>query len=279
MAKFDFAAAIEQSKASCKQTAIEAILLGPSGAGKSYALGTFGCPTLYIYSTGETHGPKAAQKAAKTSGSIIYPICMDLDDGEALQGDAVLKRLLEILDCDELLDSLKIGAIVIDGAAELENYIRSSKTWWQMCLTGKDKDVHNTYAEPDATCTLFRQVLNRLKEVQRKRNVHFAMTCMLDVRDYGDYKEVADASPRLKGYQVAEMLIQQFGDVLVIGPMERNEERKYKFQFMTDLTKVSKDKTGIVKRAVNFNPRLSGVDVPAYLDADFRTVIAHKEKA
>lgn len=274
---FNYDAAIAASRKQMENKALEAIVLGPSGSGKSYLLGSFGVPTLYIYSTGETHGPRAANEhAAKTGGNIV-PICMDLtEDGEQLAGDAVLDRVALILAQDKLLDELKIGAIAIDGAAELEVHIRASDRWKRGCTT--DKGKHNNFAEGSVTCELFRPIFNRLKELQRTRGIHFAMTCMLDVKEYGELYDIAEASPRLKGYQVAEMLIQQFGDVLVVGPMTKNSERKWKLQFMTDLTKVSKDLTGVVKRAINFAPRLNGTKEtpPAYMEADLRNVVKMK---
>jgi hypothetical protein len=279
MAKFNFDAAVEMAMASMRQTVMEAIILGPSGAGKSYILGSFGVPTLYIYSTGESHGPKAAEKCVRDlqTGSTILPFCMDIDEsGKKLEGDAVIARVMDVLFDEPTFTKYGIKAIAVDGAAELENYIRASNTWKLECRT-KGGD-HNSYAEPTATCNGFRPIFNRLKELQRTRDVHFAMTCMLDVKEYGDMNDVADAVPRLKGFSVAEMLVQQFGDVLVVGPMVRDDETKWKFQFMTDLSKTSKDLKGVVKRTVNFRPRLNGVTPPPYVDADLRKLIALKEQ-
>lgn len=274
---FNFGAAIAQSQRLMHQRALEAIVLGPSGAGKSYVMGTFGVPTLYIYSTGESHGPRAAHRcAAGVPGSDIIPVCMDLTElDEKLDGDAVLQRVLDVLGSDELFDHHKIGAVVIDGAAELETYIRASERWRKACLTQKQE--HNSFAEPAATTALFRPIFNRLKELQRTREIHFAVTCMLDVKEYGEFKDIVEAVPRLKGYSVAEMLIQQFGDVLVLSPMQRDGERKWKFQFMTDIVKTSKDLKQTVKRTINFSPRLNGVTAPPYVDADFREILKLKQ--
>lgn len=275
---FDFEKALAQATASMKLRALEAVILGPSGAGKSSLLGTFGCPTLYLYSTGESHGPRAAAEKAKDAGSTVLPICMDLDEaGNRLDGDAVLARVAAILSSDAVLDRYSIGAIALDGAAELETYIRSSAQWKKDCLSANGK--HNSYAEGPATLALFRPIFNQLKELQRRRGMHFAVTCMLDVREYGEHNDVVEASPRLKGFQVAEAIIQQFGDVLVVGPMKRDGLTKHKLQFMSDITKTSKDLAGTVKRAVNFNPRLNGAKYPNYIDADLRQVIALKEQA
>lgn len=277
MSAFNWKAAAAQAKKQMESKALEAIILGPSGSGKSFLLGSFGCPTLYIYSSGESHGPRAAAKRAKDAGSTIIPICMDLtEEGKLITGEDVLNRLLTILNDDELFDELKIGAIAIDGAAELEVHIRASAAWKRDCLSTQGK--HNSYAEPAVTVQMFRPIFNRLKDLQRTRGVHFAMTCMLDVKEYGEHNDIVEASPRLKGFQVAEALIQQHGDVLVVGPMVRDGLKKWKLQFMSDISKTSKDLSGTVKRTVNFSPRLNGADAPAYLDADLRAVVALKEQ-
>lgn len=276
MAKFDFARALALSERSMNQKAIEAIILAPSGGGKSGLMGTFGVPTLYIYSTGESHGPGAAAKQAKVCGSTILPVCMDLDDdGNKLEGDAVISRVVDVLADAALFVQHGIKAIAIDGAAELETYIRSSQKWKTSCLSASGK--HNSFAEPAATCEMFRPIFNRLKELQRTHNVHFAMSAMLDVREYGETNDIVEAAPRAKGYQVAEMLIQQFGDVLVVSPRKKDGKIKFALQFMTDVTKVAKDERGNTKRAINFSPRIKGATPPPYMEADLRAVIELKE--
>lgn len=278
MAKFNFEKALTLSKKVMESKAIECIVLAPSGGGKSSIMGTFGVPTLYIYSTGESHGPGAAHARAQETGSTVLPVCMDLDDdGNKIEPDAVLDRILDILSDESIFDQYGIKAVAIDGAAELENYILASKRWGTMCLT--DKGKHNSYAETTMTCALFRPIFNRLKELQRTRNIHLAITAMVDVQVYGEMNDIVECAPRSKGYNVAVMLIQQFGDVVLVGPMTKDKVTKHKLQFMTDMGKVSKDLQGNVKKTINFKPRLKGVTkLPSYLDADFRAVLALKEK-
>lgn len=272
---FDFSKALEQAKSVLSNNGLEAIILGPSGAGKSSLLGSFGVPTLYLFSTGENHGPKAAEKRAKESGSQVYPVCMDYADGRQLTAEETYARVLSVLGEGGSLAKNGIKAIAVDGAAELEIYIRDTKEWKDACKSASGK--HNAFAEPAATCAMFRPIFNALKALQRDHGIHFAMTCMLDVKEYGPSGEVVEGAPRLKGFQVAEMLLQQFGDVLVVGRMTKGNESKWKLQFMTDITKAAKDDAGLQKRAINFNPRLSGVTVPAVVDADLRAVISLKE--
>jgi hypothetical protein len=105
------------------------------------------------------------------------------------------------------------------------------------------------------------------------------MTCILDVRALGEDGEVVEASPRLSTYSVAESLIQQFGDVVVVGRMEKDEKIAYRFQFGATVSKTSKDVRGVVKKLINFNPRISGVEtLPANMKASLADVIKLKEK-
>lgn len=270
---FDFGKAIQAAQADAKSALVGAIILGPSGAGKSSVLGTFGCKTLYLYTTGESHGVKAAMA---TGGSQIIPVCIDKDD-EQLAPDAAYRRLLDILGEKDAIKKMGVGAVVIDGASELEACVRESTAWKNECKTAQGK--HNSFAEPGATLALLRPVVNALKALQRDVGVHFAMTCILDVKEVGMYGEIETASPRLTGFSVAESLVQQFSEVLVVGRMVRDDVTKYKFQFMTDITKASKDEAGRIKRAINFNPRVTGLlitELPSTVDANLQEIIKLK---
>lgn len=269
---FNFDAAIAQAEKDARSTALEAIILAPSGGGKSTLAGTFGVKTLYIYSSGENHGVKAARSFGGTS---VVPVCFD----QHATPDEALTNLLSILQDNDQITKHNFKAIVVDGASELETLIRSSQSWKKACLTGKGS--HNSFEEPKATIAAFRPIITSLKDLQRATGVHFAMTCTLDVKDLGPSGEIVDASPRLQGYSVAEALVQQFGDVLVVGKMSRNGQIKYKLQFLTELTKTSKEESGVIKRTINFSPRIAGLnftDLPPYLDADLRQVVELKQK-
>lgn len=271
---FDFAKAIKDSQAQAKESLLEAIILGPSGAGKSTVMGTFGVKTLYLYTSGENHGAKAA---ASNPDADVLPLCVDRDGDTVLDSDTTFRRLLDVLAATTDLKKLGVKAIAVDGASELEAVIRSTSQWRSICATKDGK--HNSFAEPTATAALFRQVTGALKSAQRELGCHFAVSCILDAKELDDDGSIVEASPRLQGFSVAETLIQQFGDVLVVGRIRRDDVVKHKIQFMVDLPKVSKDATGRIKRAINFSPRLAGVRVenlPPYLDADLASVVAFK---
>lgn len=273
---FDFDAAIKAGQQDLESQLLCAIVLGMSGSGKSRLLGTLGVKTLYLYYGGEDHGPQSASVA---DGSDIAPMRLDVLDAEGeLDPDATLARTIAVLNNHAKIKQHGFGAVIIDGASELEAVIRQCKAWRKACLSAKGE--HNAYEEPKATTAMLRTVVGPLKQLQRSCKVHVAITGILDVKAIGEFGEIAEASPRLLGFSVAETLIQQFADVLVVGRMVRNEEVKYKLQFMTDLVKTSKDnKTSAIKKTFNFNPRITGAtDVPSYLDADLKKVLELKGK-
>lgn len=269
---FDFKAALERAKKDADSTCVEAMVLGPSGAGKSYRAGTFGCKTLYLYSGGESHGVRAAKQEAE--GNLV-PV--RYDHGTATP-DECLANLLEILRSRENIQKLGIQAIYVDGASELEFLIRNSQEWKKLCQTAKGG--HNSFEEPKATVTMFRPIIVALKDLQFEFGIHVAMTCIVDVKEYGPSGEIVECQPRILGYGVAESLIQQFGDTLVTSKLRDQTTGKtaYKFQFMTDVVKTAKEESGIVKKSINFSPRLSGVkQLPAYMEAKLSSVITLKK--
>lgn len=271
---FNFEQAIKESNESQTSGLVSAIILGPSGAGKSRLMGSFGVKTLYLHTTGESHGPKSA---AQSPGASLVTICVDQSGGESLSADASYIRLLDILSDVSGLRKLGIGAIALDGATEIEAIIRNTQKWESKCQSASGK--HNGFAEPAATIELFRPILVALKRLQSELKIHFAMTCILDVKTMADNGEILEAAPRVVGYAVAETLVQQFDDVIVVGRMTKGEEAKHKLQMRSEVTKVSKDALGGIKKIFNFAPRLSEVEqLPALIDADLSKVIELKRK-
>lgn len=250
-------------------------LLGSSGNGKSYAQGTFGVKTLYLYTQGESHGPKSA---STLGGSNVVPVCIDRDGDKELTPDEALNRLNNILDHPDVIQKAGFKAISIDGASEIEALIRSSKKYKLACTTESGK--HNGFAEGPATLAQFREVISRLKKLQREIGVHICMTGILTVKEYGEDGLVLDCSPQLSGYAVATGIIQQFDDVMIIGRMQKKDKIGYRFQLVANGTRVSVDNKGEVKKMFNFSPRLTGVDIlqlGATLEADLSKLIEVKK--
>ena len=167
--------------------------------------------------------------------------------------------------------------MAIDGVPELEETIRGSEQWAQKCKTAKGG--HNTFAEGPAVNEMMRPIFNSLKDLQRNFGMHYVVTCVLDVQNMDDNGNIMASAPKLSTYSVAETVVRQFGDVLVVGRMSKGDVVKHKIQFMCGVSRSSKDATGIVKKSINFNPRLGGIPVselPAIMDADLAKVLELK---
>lgn len=272
---FDFDKAIKEAKKDLANKKLFLVLLGSSGNGKSYTQGTFGVKTLYLYTQGENHGPKSASSLGRDN---IVPVCIDSDAGEDLSADQAIQRLHSILDSSEWIKKQGFGAISVDGISELEFLIRDTSKFKQMTTT--DSGKHNGFAEGPATLFQFREILKKLKRLQRELDIHVCMTCILNVKSYGEDGTITDSTPQSTGYVVATGLVQQFDDVMIIGKMQRKGVTRYRLQLLAEASRSTKDETGEIKKTFNFSPRLTGVDILALgstLDANLAELIQIKQ--
>jgi hypothetical protein len=262
--KFDFSKAIAKAKAKLEDKKLNAIVLAPSGGGKSSLMGTIGVPTLYLYCTAESHGP---QQATAFATGDITPICID-DERTA---DESLEFIKAILSDKEFLKSY--GAIALDSITSLEAIVRESMDFKSRCLTSQNK--HNNFAEPAAINAIIGEILSLLKASEK----HVVTTLALDVRSLdGETGEILEASPKLSTYSCAEFIIMNFGDVMIIGPLTKDEKTAHRIQFGGKVSKASKDAAGHIKKLINFTPRVSGVKtLPNSLPAKLSDVIKLKE--
>jgi hypothetical protein len=272
---FNIAKASANARKDLDNKKVGAIILGPSGAGKSSLLGTFGCKTLFLYTGGEVHGPTAAATYGK--GDVIGVRFDQDDEGTQLSADDSYARLLSILDAEGSLKEAGIGAIVIDSMTEVEFIIRSTSKFAKDCMT--DKGKHNNFAEPQVTLNLFRPVLVKLRDLQLNIGIHYAVTCLLTVSAIGDNGEIEESAPKLSGYMVADGIIPQFPDVLVVGRMVgKSGIPARRIQFNAGVSKVSKDAVGTVKKMINFDPRITGVEkLPGNMEASLAKVVEMKQ--
>lgn len=273
---FDFEKAIKDAQQDIQNKKLFLILLGSSGNGKSYAQGTFGVRTLYLYTQGESHGPKSA---STQGGENIVPVCIDREGDKELTADEALKRLHAILDDVEGLKKAKFGAIAVDGASEIETLIRNSSKFRVATTTESGK--HNGFAEGPATLGQFREIIGKLKKLQRTLGVHVCMTCILTVKEYDADGLILDSAPQLAGYAVATGLIQQFDDVMLLGRMQKKDKIGYRLQLLATGSKKTLDAQGEVKKTFNFSPRITGVDILSLgstLDADLKALAELKAK-
>ena len=273
---FDFSKAFEEARTDMDNKKLFLVLLGASGNGKSFAQGTFGVKTLYLYTQGESHGPRAAGTMGKSN---IVPVCIDREGDKSLNADEALKRLHSILDDTDALAKGKFGAVSIDGFSELEDLVRNSTKFKVMTTTESGK--HNGYAETGATLFQLKEIISKLKRLQRVLNVHVCATETLTVKELNEEGLILDSSPQLIGYSVATGVLQQFDDVMIIGRMQKKDKVSYRFQLIAGSTKKSLDgTTHEVKKTFNFSPRLTGVDIlsmPPTLEANLQELAKLKQ--
>ncbi len=271
---FNFTKAKENAQKDLNNRTLGAIILGAPGAGKSSLAGTAGERTLYLYSGGESHGVSAAS----TSGTDVVGVRVDRDDsGAPLGADGSYQRIIDILAAKDGIVEEGFKLVVLDSLTEIESIIRGTTKWKRECESASGK--HNSFAEPTATINMFRPILSALRDLALDHGIHYVATCPLMVQALGEDGQISEASPKLSGYSVAESLIMQFPDVLVVGRIVRNDKQVFALQFNAGVSKVSKDATGNVKKIASFNPRITGVrDLPEVLPANLAQLIAGKEK-
>jgi hypothetical protein len=248
------------------------IVLGQSGAGKSHVVGTAPGKILYLYLDSERHGVASASK----NGANVIGICLDRDkQGNARKADEAYKYGLACLD-PEALKKAGVTSVVIDGLTELEKLIRLTSEFDSACETKTGK--RDAFKEPAETVRMLDKYMAALRNAQDRAGVHVIMTGILDVSEVEANGAVATAKPRATAYAVAEGVIQQFPDILVVGKITKKDGTSGRaFQTDSDLVRVSKDEDKKVKRFINFSPRLSGVSkIPAFIAADLSEVVKLK---
>jgi hypothetical protein len=251
---FDFdkaAAAIKTSPV------LQLITLAPSGGGKSILAGTSGLKTLYVHGIGENHGYESARISG---GDLIVPFRWDIDDAgkEIKNPDAQYKRLTDVLSATDQLVAAGFGFVVVDSATEVEALIKGTTRFTTLCThNGK----YNNFKESEACLSMFRPILNSLKSLSILE-IGYNMTLILNVKKMDDLGIILESSPKLYGYGVAEGVIQQFPDIVVVSPImhPETEEIAHRIYFNAGVSRTQKDMaTGVVKKTINFSPRITGV--------------------
>jgi hypothetical protein len=250
---FDFdkaAAAIKTSPV------LQLITLAPSGGGKSFLAGTSGLKTLYIHGVGENHGYESARI---TGEDLIVPFRWDIDDAgkEIKSPDAQYKRLIDVLAATDQLIEAGFKFIVVDSATEVESLIKGTTRFTTLCThNGK----YNNFKETEACLSMFRPILNSLKSLSTSE-IGYNLTLILDVKQMDELGMITESSPKLYGYGVAEGVIQQFPDIIVVSPImnPETEEIAHRIYFNAGVSRVQKDEKQRVKKTINFSPRITGV--------------------
>lgn len=266
---FDFS----QEESKTLSSRLSLMIAGPSGAGKSHLIGTYPGKVLYLTAGAEIHGADSA----KRSGGNVVTISIDRDATGALSADAALARF-EAATNPDAVKKAGFQLVALDGLTELEKIVRASSKFKAMCATVKGG--HDNFKEGPATIALMDSALSRLRNLQFDLDLDLAVTCILDVTETNKKTgEIEAAKPRLQSYQVAESMIQQFGDIVIIGQMQDPSGASGRvLQMHTKLKRESVDQeSGEVKKIFGITPRLQGVaEVPAYIKANLAEVLKLK---
>lgn len=261
-----------EAQMDCKLLAM--ILFGPPSGGKSQAMGTLGVKTLFLYFGGESHGPRSAS----AGGTDLVPYCIDVDEsGNKIEPDVAYEDLLALLKNDKFFAESGIKAVAIDSAGELEFMIMQT-THWKVEAQKRFKSVES-YCFP-ITLEMFRPIMDALRNLQLKQQVHYVVSCILNVKEFADDGVIADAEPKMFGYGTVSGFLQQFPDRMIIGQVNTKDGVKPKLQLATMVTKSTKDqKTKEISKLQHFRPQLQGVDFaggPSFLSPDLSKLIKYK---
>lgn len=266
---FDFSA--EETKTLSDRLSL--LIAGSSGSGKSHLIGTYPGKVLYITAGAEVHGVDAARK----SGKHVTAIAIDRDATGPLTADAALARFEAATD-PAAIKAAGFQLVALDGLTELEKTVRATVKWRKYCET--KTGGHDAFKEGPATITTMDYCLGRLRNLQFDLGIDIAVTCILDVTEINKRTgEIESGKPRLMSYQVAETLIQQYGDIVIIGQMQNAEGKSGRvLQMQTELARQSVDnETKEVKKVFGITPRLQGVtNVPPFIRADLNELLKLK---
>jgi hypothetical protein len=261
---FDINEAIKESHADLQHNALMILIFGESHAGKSTLCGTFGVKTLHIYTKAESHGVKGSYAQGSSN---VEPLCITRYKGKDVDPDEAYANLLGVLKAPPK----QFKAIAVDGATEIENLIRSTKEFKTRCLT--KSGGHDNFKEPEAVMTMFRPIIAELQKLS-EAGIHTAMTCILDVQDRDTDGKILDSKPHLSTYSVATGIRQQFGITIAIGERTKGEKTAHRIQFDSNISRVSKDQSGQVKKMACLRPRFAGkMELPPHLPAELSELI------
>ena len=263
-------------------SSISAIIIAPSGGGKSSALKTLTGKVLYLHGPDEKHG--AAQASGGKAEIVAYNWGIHPATKEKISAADSYDLIFKLL-TREVIEGNGITAVAVDSATSLEKLVRSLPQWSADCLSSKG--VHNSFAESAVTQKYIDRVFERMFSLQEVVGVDLVVTCIADARSLLENGEYDDIKPRLSTFSVAEGTIQQFGEVLLVGPVTVNTAKGavtgHCFQFNGQVKRESKDEHGNTKKFLNFTPRITcktpeGAKYPKLIKADLDLVKEIKNK-
>lgn len=260
-----------------------AVVFAPSGSGKSTLIGTLNVPTLFLYTSSESHGLQSCRSMNKNE---VFGVCIDKKEdadefvgadkltlGATLTADQSLLKINYWITQD--LKGAGFKAISLDSLADFELLTLQSTFVNDYCRT--EKGGKNTYKTGEAFIVLLQSIINKLL-TQKANGLHIIMTCPAHVTQVSEEGGVETIMPVLSGYQVGDKIARLFAEVLFVSKVDG----KHQLIFDVDVKRASKDQQGNLKKMLNFSCRISGVlstSMPETLPADLKEVIKLKSKA
>ena len=243
---------------------LKAVMIGVSGSGKSYALGTLPGTTLILHTRGEEHGINSAAISSNNILSACLDIKEEIDEGaefkklnnnDALHADLAVFKLRTLLKGD-----LDVDNLALDSLTDLDLLFRKTKEFDDKTKT--EKGYHNTFREGPIVLDFFREIFDLLSDQHRKgKNV--VCTLAARIKDRDSSGKALDFAPMLTTFAVAEDIPRAFPQVLVLDEIEIEKEgvikKHHAFVFDPDVKRESKDLNGVVKKMINFSPRIVGL--------------------
>ncbi len=248
-------------------------LMGASGSGKSHMIGTYPGKVLYLYGSGESHGPASAAK--NNSNIIAIPWDKTKQNGKPVLLDPAKAygRLIEILSDTEALKGQGIECVAIDSYTNLVNDIKETPMFKQRCLSAKG--VHNAFKEGEALIEMLSKVTRCLQNLSDFHGIDVIVPLDLSIMSTGANGEIIDCKPGLPQFGVAKAVVQQFPDILVLGRV--GPKRTPVLQNYVTPKMVSKDADKQPVKYQEFTVRLKGVnEIPEELNPDLREILKLK---
>jgi energy-coupling factor transporter ATP-binding protein EcfA2 len=264
----NFAKLKEESKKNRQAEGQAFVVLGASGSGKSSLLGSFGCPTLILYTSDESH---STQSSGIHNGDITN-VCLDRgDNGEPLSADDTLAKLIDILQSEDIPEHF--GAVCLDSLSSIDLIIKRSG-WFDKFIMGSN-GKKNDFKSSEAVITKIQELFTATQGF-RQKGVNFMCTLAAHIKSMDSDGNGEVVTPVLSSYGCADQIPRLASGVLFLGKVEIDGERKRALLFNTTISKNSKDLKGGVTKMLSFSPRLAGVrdeELPEALPADMSKVL------
>lgn len=256
-----------------RRTGLFLVVLGPSGAGKSHFIGTHPGRTLYLYGSGESHGPNSASKNNKDLLPIAWDRIKKGDEISDLTPDQILPRIKERLD-PQVIKANGVKCVALDSWTNLALDIKKSTLFKQRCTDAKGN--HNAFKETEVLGAMLLDVVKCLQTLVDYHDVDVITTLDLQIQNVGDDGTILESKPSLPTFGVAKALVQTFGDILVLGRI--GEKRTPVFQSFAKAATSSIDRESkVMVKYVEYSPRLTNVnELPETIEASVSAIMKLK---